>query len=213
MDGAAAKYSFPAFADLLKQANISSADLQNSTLLLPLRLKSETAEAAANGTDLETQESILGEDVQEYFIPNRVVELEVVENEELIETQSGHKVRFNVYPRSDEQKAEYDYAYHYTANCVPILKPRIFTGEGTIIGLKEPLVVPEENLVDLIGGRDDLTMFNELLEKANLTEFLATDAITVLAPNNDAFAQLDDVERQALFMGDRCATGRVDFEY
>lgn len=209
MDVAASKYSYPVFADLLKQANISATVLQNSTLLLPLKLKLENS--SNNGTDLDTQESIMGEDILEYLIPNRIIELEVMDNEEKIETQNGHKIRFNVFPRSVEtvDKDEYDYAYHYTANCVPILKPKIFSGEGSIIGLKEPLIVPEDNLMDVIRGRDELAMITQLLEKANLTDLLENqDALTVLAPNDEAFTKLDDVDQRALMMGDKCATGK-----
>lgn len=214
---AANKYGYPDFYNNLKMTNISRDQVQQSTLLLPLRPMDMSNSSKGNDSmaDIDVDQSsfensIFAEDIQEYLIPNKTIDLEEIENESVFLTESGHSIRFNVYPRASKNQSGHEFKYQYTANCVPVLKPKIFATEGMVLGLEKKLIVAESNLLDLLRERDDLSMFTEMIESFNLTDFLSDHGgLTVLAPNNDAFANMSHVVQRMLTSGDECASDYV----
>lgn len=208
------KYGYPDFLETLRMANVTQDQVEQSTLLLPLKLSMKDKPSANNDTSLEMEEienSIANEDILEYLIPNKTIDLEVIENETVLKTESGHSIRFNVYPRMRNNNTdEYDYRYHYTANCVPVLMPKIFSTQGMVLGLENNLLVAEMNLGDMLSEREDLSMFSQMIENFNMTEFLQQqDALTILAPNDEAFANLSSIEKRMLLSGDECASDYI----
>lgn len=211
---AAKKYGYPDFTATLMMANITQDHIKQSTLLLPL--KSEAMKItltfkdnATTDTEMDGSEdsSITIEDIMEYFIPNKTIDLEEIENEAVFETENGHTIRFNVYARSVANSSDYDYRYHYTANCVPVVMPKIFTAAGMVLGLEKQLTVAEVNLMELLRERDDLSMFTQMVENFNLTDLLVDqDGLTIFAPNDEAFANLNKIEQRMLVSGDECAS-------
>lgn len=207
---AAHRYGYPDFSSTLRKANISQETIQNATLLLPLNKhksgSEENNDTQANGTE---ENSTFFEDIKEYIIPNRTLDLEAIENESVFKTEKNHVIRINVYPRTDANASDYEYLYHYTANCVPVLKPKIFASEGMVLGLEKELKVAEQSLMGVIRDHEDLQMFTKIIESFNLTEMLEKkEGLTVLAPRDKAFANLGPIERKMLTTGDECAAGK-----
>lgn len=209
---AAKKYGYSDFLATLKKANITQDVVEQSTLLLPLKMgKDAPLPSADNETSVEMdnwiENSIQPDDILDYLIPNKTIDLEEIENETVVKTENGHSIRFNVFPRASRNVSDYEYRYHYTANCVPVVKPKIFASEGMVLGLEKDLIVAEVTLMDMLKDREDLSMFSQMVENYNLTELLAEqDALTVLAPNDDAFAKLSAIEQRMLMSGDECAS-------
>lgn len=213
---AAKMYGYPDFTSTLKQANITQDQIDQSTLLLPLRLENDSLMNmdVDNETSMEmdnwAENSILPDDILEYLIPNKTIDLEEIENETVVKTENGHIIRFNVYPRANNNVSDYEYRYHYTANCVPVVKPKIFAKEGMVLGLAKQLIVAETTLMDMLRDREDLSMFTQMVENFNLTDILEhQDAITVLAPNDMAFSNMSEIEQRMLLSGDECASEYV----
>lgn len=213
---AAKMYGYPDFISTLKQANITQDEIDQSTLLLPLRMDNDSIMNmdVDNDTSMEmdnwAENSILPEDILEYLIPNKTIDLEEVENETVVKTENGHVIRFNVYPRANNNVSDYEFLYHYTANCVPVVKPKIFAKEGMVLGLAKQLIVAETTLMDMLRDREDLSMFTQMVENFNLTDILEDqDAITVLAPNDMAFSNMSEIEQRMLLSGDECASEYV----
>lgn len=209
-EAAAKKYGYSEFLETLKMANVTQDQVEQSTLLLPLRGEMKESEnfIDKNNTSIELETEsfpITTEDILEYVISKKSIDLEEIENEEVVETESGHGVRFNVYPRHSRNETDYEYRYHYTANCVRILKPKIFAPEGMILGLEKQLPFAEKSLSDLLNEREDMSKFSQMVENFNLTELLdEQDALTILAPNDEAFSNMDAIEMRMLISGDEC---------
>lgn len=203
-EAAIEKYGYMEFP-----ANITRNMLRNGTMLLPVKVASNEADQSS-----EVHSMISSEQILDYIIPNRTIDLEEIENEAIVETENGHSIRFNVYPKSVGNESNYEFLYHYTINCVPVVKPKIFATEGMVLGLESDLKIAEQNLMEILQDRPELSMFTKMIQNYNLTEVLQSqDAITVLAPNNDALGKMNPIERRLLMAGDQCADGKVIFIY
>lgn len=204
---AAEKYGYSDFSVILKAANISQEKIEQATLLLPMKMeKSEKkTQNETEAVDEEIMDNLIEDnEIVEYIIANRTIDMEEVENEEVVNSEGGHGIRFNVYPKATRNASEYK--YQYTANCVPVIRPKIFSTEGMVIGLEKKLPIAESNLLELINDREDLSMFSQMVENFNLSRVIAEqDGITVLAPQDEAFKNMSDVEQRMLISGDECA--------
>ena len=209
---AAKKYGYPDFTATLQTANLTKNQVEKATLLLPLRMEmmeknmdNSTMENDISDED-EMDQTLMADEILEYLIPNKTIDLEEIENESVVKTENGHTIRFNVYPKTGANATDYEYRYHYTAICVPVIKPQIFASQGMILGLEKKLPVAEVTLMEMIKTREDLSKFSQMMEKFNMSDLLAKqDALTILAPSDEAFANLTSIEERMLLSGDACA--------
>ncbi|XP_058061424.1 periostin isoform X1 [Anopheles bellator] len=168
------------------------------------------AKRAIDFASMTARDVILGHTV------NGSYHIEDISNEQLLRTElPGANIRINIYPRGpsmmaarEQQHAEHP--YRYTANCAPLIKLNRVTEHGIAHVVDRVLVPARRTLMDIIEGRDDMTLMRTFLEMTGLDKMLREQGddkhFTVFAPNDDAFLKLDKDIRRKLKAGNGCAT-------
>lgn len=213
----AEQFGTPDFLGIFKNNNFTDKFVTNSTLFVPLlqALGEHLGELNNRTTTTTTSTSSSPRDVSiifDHYI-NNYIQVEYVENEQVFQTNNNHSVRFNVFPRPPSDDV-FEYPHQYTANCIPIVKPNVFALTGVVLGIEREIVPVKNNVMELIRNRNDLSIFKQVLEKTNLTDFLENqDAITILAPNDKAFESLSPALGRALVQGNMCALGKFCIQF
>uniref|UniRef100_A0AAG5CRE5 Fasciclin n=1 Tax=Anopheles atroparvus TaxID=41427 RepID=A0AAG5CRE5_ANOAO len=138
--------------------------------------------------------------------------IEDVSNEQLLKTDlPGANIRINIYPRRPTSKHQRQHVdelpYRYAANCVPLVTVNRLTERGIVHVVDRVLVPARNTLMDIVEGRDDMTLLRTFLEMTGLDKMLREQdgAFTLFAPNDEAFLKLDKDIRRKLKAGNGCA--------
>ncbi|KAK3781061.1 hypothetical protein RRG08_046364 [Elysia crispata] len=92
--------------------------------------------------------------------------------------------------------------HHYgvmTAQCVPLTGERIEACNGRIRGIKDVMIPPNGNVLDVLSLDKRFTILVSLIKRAGLADALqGMGPFTVLAPNNQAFQRLGQMRLEQL---------------
>ncbi|XP_050100822.1 transforming growth factor-beta-induced protein ig-h3 isoform X1 [Anopheles aquasalis] len=167
---------------------------------------SARAKRAIDFASMTARDVILGHTV------NGSYHIEDISNEQLLKTElPGANIRINIYPRGPAAMAREhtEHPYRYTANCAPLVKLNRVTERGIVHVVDRVLVPARNSLMDIIEGRDDMTLMRTFLEMTGLDKMLREQGddkhFTVFAPNDEAFLKLDKDIRRKLKAGNGCA--------
>lgn len=152
------------------------------------------------------------------------VNIEDIDNEEILNSEYENlTIRMNVFPkiRSTQREDDDGYRYLYTANCVPIIKANTFAQNGIVHKIQSVLTPVKRNVMEIIKGRDDMTILRTVLEKTKMDKMLegasdeeseSTTAIpkqfSIFAPTDSAFEKLDPQLKRKLKEGAACAESK-----
>lgn len=137
-----------------------------------------------------------------------IINLHEVDNEQTFNTiNNGSKIRLNIFPGAPSDRS----GYLYTANCVPIVRKDIYADNAIIHVVAKPLTPATENVMQLIRNRNDLNIFRQILEQTGLDKLLETkDGLTIIAPTDEAMANLDPKYVKVLKSGKECASSEFN---
>lgn len=141
------------------------------------------------------------------------IDIQDIENEQILQTQYENlTIRMNIYPRPPNDDS-YTYMYRYTANCAPIIKVNQMAENGIVHMVDRVMTPVTKNLMELVRSRGDMAVLQTVLEKTNLAELLEKDTrhFTLFAPNDKAFAKLDEHLRKTMKSGNECAISNLCF--
>lgn len=136
------------------------------------------------------------------------INLHDVRNEQVLKTHAdGQKIRINKYHMPLALNAD---PVHYAANCIPIVKHDKLSEQGMVHTLDGVLQPVNENLMELIRKRDDLSIMRTVLETTKLSKMLEGETpMTIFVPTDSAFEKVDPHLRRALKEGKGCASSRT----
>ncbi|VDI05304.1 transforming growth factor-beta-induced protein, partial [Mytilus galloprovincialis] len=117
-----------------------------------------------------------------YHLTNGVIRSTDAQNELTVESVAGLKVRFNIYHHSHNNAI--------TVEGSKISKFDMNASNGIVHVIDKVMIPPTGGIVDLVSGNKDLSIFLALCKRANITEILQSDPLTLFAPTNDAFNSL-----------------------
>lgn len=156
-----------------------------------------------------------------YHFVKGFVNIEDIDNEELLNSEYENlTIRMNVFPkiRSSPQEADDGYRYLYTANCVPIVKANTFANNGIVHKIQNVLTPVQQNIMEIIRSRDDMTILRTVLEKTKMDKMLdgtsdgdAKDTpkqFSIFAPTDSAFEKLDPQLKRKIKEGSACAESK-----
>lgn len=148
------------------------------------------------------------------------VNMEDVDNEQILNTEySNLTIRMNVFPkiRSNRREDNDDgFRYLYTANCVPIVKANMFAENGIVHKIGKVLMPVNQNVMEIIRSRDDMTILRTVLEKTKMDKILDGTAeddedsklakqFSIFAPTDAAFEKIDPQLKRKIKEGAACA--------
>lgn len=142
-----------------------------------------------------------------------LIDIEDIENEQLLVSEYNNStIRLNIFPRPPGDR-KYDFPYHYTANCVPIVKPNQLASNGMVHMVKGVLVPPEKTVMEMLKERPDMAVLSTVLERTKLDKILmdSNRHVTIFAPTDRAFEKLDPQLRKKLKEGRGCAASEIFF--
>lgn len=159
---------------------------------------------------INTKDIILSHIVPEW------INIEDIENEQMLVTEyENSTIRLNIFPRPPFKRGNTDddddeYAFRYTANCAPIVKPNQISENGVVHVLDRVLTPVTKSLWELVRSRSDMAVLQTVLEKTNLTKMLdnSEKTFTLFAPTDNAFEKLDPHFRRAIKDGKGCALSK-----
>lgn len=146
---------------------------------------------------------------------NGFIDIEEIDNEQILNTEfENHTIRLNVFPkirnrRQDDNSDDDGYRYLYTANCVPIMKANQHSNNGIVHKTRNVLKPVSQSLMDIIRGRNDMTVLRTVLEKTKMDLKLDDGKdFTIFAPNDAAFEKLDAQFKRKIKEGGSCAESK-----
>lgn len=180
----------------------------NNLEVAPLRNRRQSSE-------LTTKDLILSHVIDGF------VDIEDVDNEQILINKHNSTIRLNVFPKirnNRRQDQEDSLPYHYTANCVPIVKANTFAENGIVHKVERVLTPINENIMEIIRKREDMTILRTVLEKTKMDKVLeglseedsetkspAPKQFSIFAPTDSAFEKLDPQLKRKLKEGAACA--------
>lgn len=142
-----------------------------------------------------------------------IIDIEDIENEQMLTSEYNNStIRLNIFPRPPSER-EHEFPYQYTANCVPIVKPNQLASNGMVHMIKGVLMPPEKTVMEMLKERPDTAVFVTVLERTGLDKMLMDPEkhVTIFAPTDTAFEQLDPQLRKKLKEGRGCASSKFLF--
>ncbi|CAH1994625.1 unnamed protein product [Acanthoscelides obtectus] len=128
------------------------------------------------------------------------VDLTEYSNDDVIYSDNNNSsIRINFYPTNRNEKL-------VTVNCARIKRPNIFASNG-IVHVADGVVVPAtEDIESIIKNHPRLTNLRKAIENSDIPKKMKPDGhYTVFAPTDEAFAKLDDIQKQKIINGELCA--------
>ena len=153
------------------------------------------------------------------------VNIEEIDNEQIFNTEFDNStIRMNVFPKIRSANRDDDgYRYLYTANCVPIVKANNFAANGIVHKIQNVLTPVNQNVMEIIRARDDMTILRTVLEKTGMDKTLegseeedledsktpvTPKQFSIFAPTDSAFEKLDPQLKRKLKEGAACAESK-----
>ena len=183
----------------------------NNLEVQPLRSRRQSSE-------LTTKDLVLS------HIVDGFVDIEDVDNEQILINKHNSTIRLNVFPKIRSNRREDDdeaFRYLYTANCVPIVKANKFAENGIVHKVDRVLTPINNNVMEIIRKRDDMTILRTVLEKTKMdklldgiseedpdTKTIVSKQFSIFAPTDSAFEKLDPQLKRKLKEGAACAESK-----
>ena len=152
------------------------------------------------------------------------IDIEDVDNEQILTNKYNSTIRLNVFPKIRSNRREDDdetFRYLYTANCVPIVKANKFAENGIVHKVERVLTPINNNVMEIIRKRDDMTILRTVLEKTKMdklldgtseedpdTKTVIVKQFSIFAPTDSAFEKLDPQLKRKLKEGAACAESK-----
>jgi len=145
--------------------------------------------AVPNATlaSLSADTAALG-DLLKYHVIQGSVMSDDVRNEMTVTTLAGEKLRLNVYTHNNV----------VTAEGVPLTAFNKTADNGVIHTAARVIMPPTGSVVDTVVNSPDFSTLLSAVQKTGLADALKVDRLTVFAPTNEAFANLDSGDLQKL---------------
>lgn len=111
--------------------------------------------------------------------------------ERALDTESGDKVRINLYSTHAVFSQVFNRA---TANCARLVHFDDDSCGSVLHQVDRPLTPPSQSLLEMLETNEQYSMFLDLIKAANLTELLADSnrSLTLLVPKNDVFTEVQE---------------------
>lgn len=159
-------------------------------------------------------------DLIQSHIVDDIINIEDIENEQILVSQFANTtIRMNIFPKPPRSESEDDeYAYRYTANCVPITKPNQQADNGMVHVIGGVMYPVSESIMDIVKKRSDMAVLQTVLKETNLAKLLEDQEqqFTLFAPTDSAFEKLEPHLRKSIKEGKGCAMSKCllssDFE-
>ncbi|XP_031621151.1 transforming growth factor-beta-induced protein ig-h3 [Contarinia nasturtii] len=112
-------------------------------------------------------------------------------SERSLDTESGDKVRVNLYSTHSLFSNVFNRA---TINCARLVHFDDDSCGSVLHQVDKPLTPPTSNLMEALKANEQYSMFVEFIESANLTSLLENEngTLTVLVPKNDVFTEVKE---------------------
>lgn len=182
---------------------------QNVTLFMPSdeSFKSYTQDSLNEADGGAMKDLLLNHVVKGLF------DIEEIDNEDILQTEyENHTIRLNVFPKIRGRRGNDEYRYLYTANCVPLMDLNMRSTNGIVHKTQGVLKPVSRSIMDIIRGRDDMTVLRTVLEKTQMDKKLDGSVggkdFTIFAPNDAAFEKLDAQFKRKIKEGGSCAESK-----
>lgn len=200
------------FVDFIENNNMKDVLNKNATYFMPSDESFKELIQSADNNDIgmvnEDKSSALKNMVLQH-ISDGIINLDDVNNEQILKSEvENGTIRINVYPKI--RKENENRYYQYTANCVPILKANEneYATNGIVYSIQKPLAFVDQNIMEIIRKREDMTIFRSMLEKSNMDKVLTGQQFTVFAVTDAAFEKIDKQLKRKIKEGTTCAQSK-----
>ncbi|CAG9860298.1 unnamed protein product [Phyllotreta striolata] len=136
------------------------------------------------------------------------LDLTEIDNDEVIYSENDNSsIRINIYPTSTRERL-------YTVNCARVKTPNVLAENG-IIHVTDGIVVPvSQNVETVIKEHPKLRMFSKAISNTDIPSRMKSNGhYTVFAPTDEAFAKLDESQRQKILSGSGCSASILKFHF
>lgn len=180
------KKNYTEFLGLVKKAGLSKTLETSSsvTVFVPTNEAFQELPIAVK-TKLNEDEELL-RNVLTYHISPAVQECHRLHDNQQIPTLAGTDIRINTYST---------FPYHHqgvkTAQCSPIVEINIDACNGRINVIKEVMMPPKGNVIDILALNKQYSTLVSLVKRAGIADALQGEGpFTVFAPTNEAFEKV-----------------------